>query len=393
MPLVEAFVTPEMIRWARERSHETTNEAARKVSVKPEKLVAWENGLSRPTIRQAQDLARKLHIPFGYLYLATPPVEEAPLPDFRTVAGAPSRKPSPELLDILYDALRKQEWYRDHMKAEEADSIPFIGSFNGASPAVIAADIRTTLGINRQFRQRCRTWEEFLTGFVQRAEGVRVLVLRSGQVGSNTHRLLDVEEFRGFAISDSFAPLVFINSRDAKAAQIFTLAHELAHLWIGMSGISNPDYAERSGYQGHTIDQHCDRIAAEVLVPREDFALAWIDGRSLDENLEDLARRYRVSAFLVLRRAYDLDKIQADTYRAKYHELLSESISRVARKDAPIFYPSLLARNSTTFTNALMVATAEGRVAPSEAASLLNVRIATLSGVEKHILGGQSTNA
>ena len=218
-------------------------------------------------------------------------------------------------------------------------------------------------------------------------------MLRSGQVGSNTHRLLDVEEFRGFAISDSFAPLVFINSRDAKAAQIFTLAHELAHLWIGMSGISNPDYAERSGYQGHTIDQHCDRIAAEVLVPREDFALAWIDGRSLDENLEDLARRYRVSAFVVLRRAYDLDKIQADTYRAKYHELLSESISRVARKDAPICYPSLLARNSTTFTNALMVATAEGRVAPSEAASLLNVRIATLSGVEKHILGGQSTNA
>jgi Zn-dependent peptidase ImmA (M78 family) len=256
---------------------------------------------------------------------------------------------------------------------------------------VIAADIRNTLGIDGQFRQTCQTWEHFLTKFVQKAEGARVLVLRSSFVGSQTRRSLDVDEFRGFAISDTLAPLVFINSRDAKAAQIFTLANELAHLWIGASGISNPDYMESPGHQWHATDRHCDNIAAEVLVPADDFTIAWGNSKSFDDNVEDLAKRYKVSAFVVLRRAFNLDKIQADMYRRKYRELLSDSIK--ARQGGGTFYPTFLARNSTTFTTTLMVAAAEGRVSQKEAALLLNVRLATLPSVEKHVLAGHRINA
>lgn len=391
MATIEAYVTPRLVQWARERSFPTIELAAEKLKIAPEKLRAWEGGQARPTFRQAQALANQLHIPFGYLYLSTPPLEEVPLPDFRTVGGTHPRKLSPEFLDVLYDVLRKQEWYREYLKAEEADPVPFIGRFNGAAPRVIAADITSTLGIDRQFRQTCQTWEDFLTKFVQKTEGARVLVLRSSFVGSNTRRHLDVDEFRGFAISDTLAPLVFINSRDAKAAQIFTLAHELAHLWIGASGISNPDYMERSGDPQHTTDRHCDNIAAEVLVPADDFTIAWGTSKSLDENVEDLARRYKVSAFVVLRRAYNLNKIQVDMYRTKYQELLAESIK--AQPKGGTFYPTFLARNSTTFTTTLMVAAAEGRVSPREAAMLLNVRLATLPNVEKHVLASGLTSA
>jgi Zn-dependent peptidase ImmA (M78 family) len=389
--MIEAYVTPRLVQWARERYFPNVELAAEKLKIAIEKLKAWERGEARPTFRQAQALADKLHIPFGYLYLSAPPLEEIPLPDFRTVGGAHPRKPSPEFLDVLYDVLRKQEWYREYLKAEDAGPVPFIGRFNGAAPREIATDIRNTLGIDRQLRQTCRTWEDFLTEFVRKAEGARVLVLRSSFVGSNTRRSLDVDEFRGFAISDTLAPLVFINSRDAKAAQIFTLAHELAHLWIGASGISNPDYMERSGHQRHITDRHCDNIAAEVLVPAEDFTIAWGDSKPFDENVGDLARRYKVSAFVVLRRAYDLGKIQADMYRTRYQELLSESIP--AGRSGGTFYPTFLARNSTTFTTTLMVAAAEGRVSQKEAALLLNVRLATLPSVEKHVLVSGLANA
>lgn len=391
MVTTEAYVSPRLVRWARERYFPTVELAAEKLNIAIEKLRAWEGGEARPTFRQALALADKLHIPFGYLYLSTPPLEEIPLPDFRTVGGAHPRRASPELLDVLYDALRKQEWFREYLMAEDADPVPFIGRFNGAAPRVVAADIRNTLGIDRQFRQMCRTWEEFLTEFVRKSERARVLVLRSSFVGRNTRRSLDVDEFRGFAMSDTLAPLVFVNSRDAKAAQIFTLAHELAHLWIGASGISNPDYTERSGHQSHATDRHCDNIAAEVLVPADDFTIAWVDSKSFDENIGDLARRYKVSAFVVLRRAYDLNKIHADTYRTKYQELLSESIQ--AAPSGGTFYPTFLARNSTTFTTTLMVAAAEGRVSEKEASLLLNVRLATLPMVEKHVLGSGLTNA
>jgi Zn-dependent peptidase ImmA (M78 family) len=148
---------------------------------------------------------------------------------------------------------------------------------------------------------------------------------------------------------------------------------------------------ERSGHQAHVTDRHCDNIAAEVLVPADDFTTAWDFSKSFDENIGDLARRYKVSAFVVLRRAYDLDKIQADMYRTKYQELLSDSTK--ARGTGGTFYPTFLARNSTNFTTTLMVAAAEGRVSQKEASLLLNVRLATLPNVEKHVLASRLANA
>lgn len=395
LEMTEAFVTPQLIQWARERSHLAIDTAAEKLTIKPEKLEAWEKeGNERPTFRQAQNLAQKFHIPFGYLFLSAPPEEKLPLPDLRTVAGAQAYPPSPEFTDVLNDVLRKQQWYREYQESEGAQEVPFIGRFTlSDNPETIAVNIRDTLGIDNRMRSESDNWEIFLRDFIQRAESAGILVLRSGIVGNNTGRKLNVEEFRGFAISDNLAPVVFINGQDAKAAQIFTLAHELAHLWIGESGISNPDYRKRSSQQEHIIDRFCDQVAAETLVPKQDLLSYWQDSETLNNNLRALTARYRVSPFVILRRAYENEKVSADDYHTQYQELLADHKRVKSQKGGGNFYRNLLARNSNTLTITLLVAAAEGRVSHRDTARLLNVKVKTLPTIQNELLRIGSANA
>ena len=385
--MTEAFITPNLVRWAWQRSYATADEAARQLRIEPEKLAAWETGAARPTIRQAQELAKKLRIPFGYLFLNTPPIEEHPLPDLRTMPGADARRPSPDFLDVLHDSLRKQEWYREHLQDQDAPSLPFVGRFSlSDDPETIAADITSTLGIDENMRKQSVNWEKFLTELIGRAEKSGVLVLRSGIVGSNTHRPLNVHEFKGFAISDDLAPCVFINQSDFKSAQIFTLAHELAHLWIGQSGVSNPDYTQLPDQQINVIDRLCDKVAAETLVPGHDFMMRWDLYASVDKNIQSLAAHYRVSAFVVLRRAYEFKKFDHDEFNKKYGEFIKRAQKKKSGGGGD-YYRLLLSRNSPSFTTTLLAAVAEGSTLPSEAASLLNVRVAKLAKIEREVFG------
>ncbi|MCH9036091.1 MAG: ImmA/IrrE family metallo-endopeptidase, partial [Chloroflexi bacterium] len=303
--------------------------------------------------------------------------------------------PSPAFLEVLYDALRKQEWYREHLESEEAPPLHFVGRFPiSAETTTIATDIKNVLSIDDDLRNRVTSWGQFLTEFVRKAESIGVLVLRSGIVGSNTHRPLDVDEFRGFAISDNLAPLVFINSKDAKVAQIFTLAHELAHLWIGQSGISNLNYSKRPSQQENQIDRLCDSVAAEVLVPVNDFITRWNDSNTIDINVNILVRRYRVSALVILRRAWEYEKIEEEAYQTKLAELLRVRRSTGDESGGGNFYTNVIARNSGLFLTTLITATAEGRVPAKEAASLLNIaKLATLRKIESFVLESSVSGA
>jgi Zn-dependent peptidase ImmA (M78 family)/transcriptional regulator with XRE-family HTH domain len=391
--MVEAFVKPALVKWARGRERLTLERAAQLINVKPDRWDSWERGIARPTFRQAQNLAHKLNVPFGYLFLSAPPSEVLPLPDLRTIANRPPASPSPELFDLLQDVLRKQEWYREYQENERASPVPFIGRYSlSDDPNRIAANIRDTLGVNEEVRHKARTWQDFLRLLIRQAEDAGVLVLRSGVVGNNPHRKLDVDEFRGFAISDDLAPLAFINAQDWKTAQIFTLVHEVAHLWIGESGISNLDYRRRSSQQQNRIDRLCDQVAAETLVPSDDFVPRWVDENTVEENLQALATRYRVSQFVVLRRAYENDKLTSAQYWSCYDQLEAKVTGR-GTQGGGNFYANLLARNSRTFTFALLEATAEGRVPYRDAARLLNIKLKTFDSAYDHLLAGGLADA
>ena len=387
--MTKAMVTPRLLTWARQRRGVDLSDLASTLNVKPEAVSAWESGEQRPTLRQAQRFARSLYVPFGYLYLSEPPVEELPIADFRTIPGQSPPKPSPDLLDLLNDVLGKQQWYREYRESEGVEELPFIGCFTTSdSEETVASNIRDVIGIDRA-RQQSSNWEHFMQLLTRNAEVLGIMVMRSGIVGSNTRRVLDVKEFRGFSVSDHIAPLIFINGRDFKGAQLFTFAHELAHIWIGEGGISNPDYGLDSEYQDGVVELFCNRIAAETLVPSDDFKSRWSsDDASLSSNLNKLSGHYKVSSMVILRQAHDCNLVTDFEYRESYSQLAAQAIqSTSSSKPGGNPYHNLTSRNGTAFTKAVIASAADGTLMSGEAADLLGVKVNTLPKVASHLFG------
>ena len=245
-----------------------------------------------------------MHVPVGYLFLTEPPEEPVPIPDFRTLTGQPVTRPSPNLLDTIYICQERQSWYREFARVAWQPALGFVGSVTiDSPPETVAARMREALGFDLAARRECPTWTEALRMFIRQADDAGVLVMVSGVVMSNTHRRLDSGEFRGFALSDPFAPLVFVNGADTKAAQMFTLAHELAHLWLGDSALSNIGAAPTPGFRREEV--WCNAVAAELLVPLAALRNELRRDESLPHALSRLARAFKVSNLVILRRLFD----------------------------------------------------------------------------------------
>jgi len=368
----QAQINPEVLRWARARRGMDLGTAAIAAGVKPEQLAQWETGDDLPTFRQAQNIAQALHAPFGFFFLPQAPVETPLLPDLRTVGGRPVGRPSVDLLETVKQALQRQAWYADYQQEQGMAALPFVGKFRlNANPQVVAADIRTVLGVALEHGQR--KWDDYQRALIQGAEKAGVLVMRSGMVGNNTRRKLDVSEFRGFAISNAVAPVVFINSADAPTARLFTLMHELAHIWLGSSGISN----------GETVNARqeevaCNAIAGEFLAPEDVFRGQWAQSTAnWLVRLAELSGQFHVSQLVIARRAVDLNLIDRKTYNDFYLAEL-ERFRSAESKGGGSFYRNAVSKNSERFAKAVTAEALSGRLLLRDAAKLLGVQPAKI---------------
>jgi Zn-dependent peptidase ImmA (M78 family)/transcriptional regulator with XRE-family HTH domain len=376
MAMAEAYVNAKMIRWARERASFGIDALARKVNTKPEKVVSWEKGEARPTFKQAEKLAHVARVPFGYLFLPEPPEERLPIPDLRTRPDAPPPHFDAEFMDLIQDVQFKFDWYRDFLLERGAEPLPFVGSFTkSATVSEVAADIAKQLGIDEQVRRESRTWEGYFRILRDRAEDTGIWVMRSGVVANNSQRPLSVDIFRGFAIADPIAPLVFVNGRDAKAAQIFTLAHELAHIWLGESGISDP-IAARNALRGS--EAKCNQIAAEFLVPEAEILQAWRLENSLVENADHLASSFRVSRFVIALRALGLKLIEEADFEAFHREEQRRWARQREETGGGDYYRTAPARMGSHFTRAVVNSAMSGEVLLRDAGALLNAKPKTI---------------
>lgn len=372
--MTKALVNKEIIAWAMSRADTAADAVAKRLGVSSDAVLAWLEGTDRPTFLQAQKLASILSIPFGYLYLPKPPAEEIPLPDFRTVGGE-QRKMDINTRSLLGDILFKRDWYKEYKELNGHDPVPFINSFSiDDDPRAVAADMEKHLhGSN--VRPRASNYEDYLRYLMVCAENCGIWVMRTGIVGSNTHRPLSVSAFRGLAIADPIVPLILINGQDSQAAQIFTVAHELAHLWIGQSGVSNihlgaPDLGTRN-----SVERFCNKVAAEFLTPEIEFRRRWNRKLELIEQVDDLAAQFKVSRVVVARRARDFGFIDDNTYRQFFaKEQQRWQALKDRKRSGGDFFNTLPVRNGKNFTRSVVQEAMRGGMLLRQAASLLGVQ-------------------
>lgn len=363
-------VNPDLLRWARERAQTDVLE----LQARFPKLGQWENREVEPTLKQLEDYARATHAPIGYFFLPAPPDEPLPIPDFRTMAGRTVARPSPNLLDTIYVCQERQSWYREFAQVTGQPALSWVGTVTtGTSPVVAAAQLRAALAFSVDERRECPTWTEALRRFIDQADRIGILVMVSGVVRNNNRRRLDPEEFRGFALADDKAPLVFINGADSKAAQMFTLAHELAHIWLRVSALSDNTVASLPARTpNNDVESWCNQVAAELLVPLETFRAELLADEPLRRSLDRHARRFKVSTLVILRRLLDAGQLS----RAEFFRTYQEEIARIAaivRGSGGDFYRTTIARVSPRFARALIESTLEGRTLYRDAFRMLGI--------------------
>lgn len=365
-------IKPELFQWAQERSQLSLEELCEKFPKYPE----WLSGELSPTMKQLEKFAVQTYTPLGFFFLPEPPVERLPIPDFRTVTDRGVPRPSPHLLDTIYAVQLRQEWMRSFLIEEGEPPLPFIGSRTlEDSPEAVAADMRSILGLPSLWSRSLKTWEEALRTLIQHIEEAGVLVMINGVVENNTSRRLNVEEFRGFVLSDSHAPVIFINGTDAKAAQMFTLVHELAHLWLGQAGIS--DFQELLP-SDNAVEIFCNKVAAEFLIPTDEMTSAWEEVKSSDKPFERVARIFKVSPVVAARRALDLELVSRAEYFAFYRAYKVAAAKRKSQTSGGgNFYLTLGTRLGKRFSSAVYIAAKGGRLPYREAYHLTGLSGAT----------------
>lgn len=358
-----------VLRWAAQRARLHDGDLVERFRKWP----LWLSGEAQPTLKQLEDFARLTHTAFGYFFLPQPPAQVLPVPDFRTLRDEVLAEPSSDLLDTLYLCQQRQDWYRDHARVHGLPALPFVGSASlQEAPETVARRLRKTLGVSTEARRQLPTWTDALRQLIAKAEDAGVMVMVSSVVGSNSHRKLDVGEFRGFALADKLAPLIFMNGADSKAAQMFTLAHELAHVWLGATGVSD---AQAGQVPEQQTERWCNQVAAELLMPLEELRAAHQRNAPIADEIQRLAREFKVSTLVALRRVYDAGYLNREALWQQYREEQERLRTLKERSSGGgDFYRSLSARTSKRFARALVSSTLEGLTSFPDAFRMLGVR-------------------
>ncbi len=328
-------INTDLLRWAYKRAGITEEKA---VSVFP-LLSSWLLQEKFPTVAQLQKFAAKFFVPFGYLFLPKPPEETLPFPMFRGAARLTDRF-NLNVYDTVMTIKKRQEWLEEYLVENEIDLCPIVGVVSQKTPVKdTVALLGKTLSLTEGWTLGMANVDEAIRTLTRRLEECGIFLAYNGVVGNNTHRTIEVEECRGFALVSETAPYIFVNSADSKTAQLFTLVHEAAHLMLGVS-------AGHAGGEDEThdvVENYCDAVAAEFLVPEQLFTQMWND------NIGKLSKNYKVSEAVIARRAYNLHLIDASQYRAFWSEYSGRVVASKRKGGGGDFYLTSVKRVGRLF--------------------------------------------
>ena len=384
-----APITPGVLKWARESAKISAVSAALRISTSEEKIIQWETGEAMPSISQAKKLAEFYKRPFALFFLPEIPRDFTPLQDFRRTGSIELGTAS---LFMIREIQERQAWLSDFNEENEMAPLPFIGKFAlDNSPSQVAEDILHTLEINPCNYKNLAPLKVWLT----QIEAHGIYVSRSSFIHSRM--TISVEELQGFAIADNYAPFVFLNTGDWEAPTLFTLVHELAHLWINESGISNISLLDTEPISSyHPIEIFCNEVAACALIPIG--GISQVDFHKIQHpRIFQISKRWGVSSFALLVRAFNLELITIEQYHnlkaeAEYnfkvflkHEEIKRAKQKEQGKGTPHPLTLRLNRNGKMFTQTVLEAYKGGQISSSTASQLLNVKINHFPKLEARI--------
>lgn len=379
-------VNSDILAWARETAGLSLQDAVEKLGIADargiaavDRLLALESGDESPSRPLLLKMAKQYRRPLLTFYMSEPPKKGDRGQDFRTL---PEEKAgSDALLDALIrDVRARQSMVRDVLKDEdEAEPLPFIGSMTmeDGVPAVLASIWQTISVDAAQFRAASSVEQAF--GLLRAgAEAAGIFVLLIGNLGSH-HTALEVEAFRGFALADPIAPFVVINDQDAKPAWAFTLLHELAHLWLGATGVSGAS-AELA------IERFCNDVAGEFLLPKEMLLELGINRQTrFDEArrlINEFADENNLSRSMVAYRLFQAGLIKhADwqglrtLFRQQWLQQRADSRDRTRdRESGPNYYIVRRHRVGSALISLVRRMMADGALSPAKAGKVLGVK-------------------
>lgn len=371
---------PDVFRWAREHAGLEPEAASRALGIVAASLAAIERGDKEPTRTTLSKMAKVYHRPLLTFYLAEPPRTGDRGDDFRTVVADRSVEAEADIDALVRDLRARQGLVRSVLEEDDdTRSLAFVGSARmDQGVAALAASMEQLLGLTRvQYRSQPNA-ESAFSLLRQRVEAAGVFVLLIGNLGSH-HSAIPVEAFRGFAIADPIAPFIVINDGDAKAAWSFTLLHELAHLWLGATGVSGGGASEVK------IERFCNDVAAEFLLPRADVMSLNVAGLGLDAQMAlvaEHANRWRLSRQMLAYGLYKAGRLDLPGWQALEAAIrTSWTAERRREKEqlkgssgGPSYYVVKQHRLGRAMLDFARRYTDAGALSPSKAAKVLGVK-------------------
>ncbi len=332
---------------------------------------SWLNKEKEPTFNQIKEFSTKSHIPFGYFFLSAAPKEEMPLTEYRTVNSTEFSEPSRDFIDLYYSMSSVQDWMINYLEEEgEAQKLDFVGKFrNNRNVSDITDFIRAFLDLDESNYLKAKDPATF-NQLRNKISSAGVLVMQNGIVGNNTRRKLDINEFRGFALINKTAPLIFINAADTEGGKLFTLLHEFVHICIGAESHCEKNLKFSGPVKEE--EQLSNAVAAELILPNKIFKEAWNGLQNIPaaERIIRIAERYRSGPTLVARKALEEGWISSETYNQISKKVINGAKKGLARKSGGDYYQTLRSRLDHNFLAFLNSSVEEGTTTYTEAFAL-----------------------
>lgn len=369
MPKIEIQVSSSILEWIEKQLH-----IENVPGILIDQVEEWKKGDVIPTINQIEQFSKITHIPFGYFFLSEPPKEDIELLEFRTVESKMLSHPSRDLIDTINDLENIQDWMSEYIKNSGGGKVEYVGSISKNLSISEAADIiRKDLGIQHNWFEKVGNVKESFKLIRTSLEKCGILVMLNGIVGQNTHRKLNIEEFRALAILNEYAPVIFINSNDSENAKLFSLIHEATHIWYG----ENDFYNDRKGTENHVSNTEsiCNAVSAEIIAPQELFDEVWkkwslgTDDDATFDKLYKISRYFKCGVIVIARKALDRNYIDNKLYSEIVNDTIRAYNEYQNRKksDGGNYYATVANRYDNRFLRTLSLSVMEGKTLHNEA--------------------------